>query len=222
MYDEGAYQCLGLNGCDLAVYDNTNSYTTGHEAIASVKDASLQGRFRRVFFVRDRHVYTDVLCDHSNQPEYVDISRDYNIDFSEWVRDQVNQLRTGDMSGLDREELIEELSDLARRHRRALRSQLQNLLLHLLKWQFQPQHKGSSWQRSIDNSRDEINDLLMESPSIKDEFADIRQWYLRARRNAAHETGLAVDDLPETCPFDLHTEILAEGWLPDPTTREGG
>ena len=221
-HDKGVYQRPGLHGCDLAVYDNTNSYSTGFEAIASVNDASLKGRFRRVFFVRDRHVYTDVLCDQSNKPEFVDLSHDYNIDFAEWVRNQVNLLRTGGMSRLDVEELVEELSELARSQRRALRSHLQNLLLHLLKWQFQPERRGNSRQRSIDNARDKIDDLLMESPSIKDEFTDIEKWYRRARRDAARETAIQVDDLPETCPFDLDSEVLSEDWLPASTTREGG
>lgn len=218
-FDSGDYR--GICECDLAVYDNTNSCTTGHAAVGNVNDPSLAGRFRRVFFVRDRHVYADVLCDLGDQPDFLDLSRDYNIDFAEWVHDQVNLLRTGEMSRLDVEELIEELSDLARSQRRALRSHLRNLLLHLLKWQFQQERRSTSWQRSIDNARDEIDDLLMESPSIRDEFADIGKWYLRARRDAAREMELPVDDLPQACPFDLEREVLLDDWFPAPMTRKG-
>ena len=200
-FDRGAYR--NVRKCDLAVYDNTNSCTTGQDAIANVNEPALAGRFRRVFFVRDRHVYANVLCNPGKQPEFVDLSHDYNIDFAEWVQDQVSLLRTGEMSRLDVEGVIEELSDLARSQRRALRSHLRSLLLHLLKWQFQPERRGISWQKSIDNARDEIDDLLMESPSIRDEFADIGKCYLRARRDAAREMELALDDLPQACPFEL-------------------
>ncbi|MCZ0945745.1 MAG: DUF29 domain-containing protein [Gammaproteobacteria bacterium] len=205
--------------CDLAVYDNINWFPTSDSSVPDLSDASLKGRFRRVFFVRDRQVYTDVLCNLGKRPQFVDLSRDYNIDFSEWVRDQVNLLHSGEMSRLDIEELIEELSDLANRHRRKLRSHLQNLLVHLLKWRFQPDRRTRSWQISINNARDEIHDLLMESPSLREEFDDMERTYQRARKKAALEIEIPVDDLPEACPFALETEALLEDWLPSSKAR---
>ena len=213
-YDNGGYQNPEIKYCDLAVYNNINSYATDHNAIAHVNDPSLRGRFHRVFFVRDRSVYTDVLCNLGNQPDFVDITSDYSIDFAEWVRDQTELLRTGDMTRLDVEQLIEELSDLAKRQRRALRRYLQNLLLHLLKWQFQRTRRSRSWQTSINDARNEIDDLLMESPSLRDELHDIGGIYQRARRKASVETGLSIETFPQECPFSLESEVLSEDWLP--------
>ena len=216
-YDEGAYR--RVSNCDLAIYDNINSYSCSDDEVADVSQPCLEGRFRRVVFVQDEQVYIDVLA---NRPNRVDIVGDYNIDFAEWVSAQINLLREGDFSRLDVEQLIEELSELARSQRRALRSHLRNLLLHLLKWQYQPERRTTSWQRSIDNARDEIDDLLMQSPSIKDEFGDIASLYQQARRNAAGEMQRPVDDLPEACPFALESEILLVGWLPASQAPNGG
>ena len=211
-YNEGAYRSVEV--CDLAVYDNTNSYSTGQDGIESVNEPCLQGRFRKVFFVRDRQVYTDVL---SNRADFVDISRDYDIDFAEWIADQVNLLRKGDMTGLDVQQLIEEVSALAKSQRRALRSHLQVLFLHLLKWQYQPEVRSRSRKISINNARDEIEDLLMESPSLRDEFDDMAMVYRRARRNAAAETQLPIDAFPKECPFKPEgpeQKILKQDWFP--------
>lgn len=201
--------------CDLAVYDNINAHSTGHGVTESVKGPCRHNRFRRVFFVRDGQVHADVL---SNQPKLVNITGDYNIDFTKWIGDQITLLRTGDTTGLDRAQLIEELSALAKSQRRALRSHLRNLLVHLLKWQFQPQRKTDSWANSINNARNEIEDLLMESPSLRDELDNIEAEYQRARKNAARETGLPIASFPEQCPFKPKTpekELLREDWFPD-------
>lgn len=212
-YDQGWY--TGVTHCDLAIYDNTDSFSVDKTTIAGINDQCLNGRFREVFFVQGSglQVYRDVL---GGNPEMVDIASDYNIDFAEWIGDQVDLLRKGHMNRLDVEELIEELSALARKERRALGSHLQSLLLHLLKWQFQPTKRSRSWKSSINNARDEIEDLLEESPSLRTEISEkqIPKVYRRARRSAAAETGLPVDSFPEECPFEPEKHILGEGWFP--------
>ena len=215
-YDDGWYR--GVTHCDLVVYDNTNSFSVDKRAIAGINDQCLHGRFREVFFVQSsgRQVYLDVLSD---QPQIIDIASDYDIDFAQWIGDQVDLLRKGHMNRLDVEQLIEELSALARKERRALGSHLQNLLLHLLKWQFQSARRGRSWKMSINNARNQIEDLLADSPSLGAALSEteIPKAYRRARKDAAVETGLALDTFPEHCPFDPEKpfdQILQDGWLP--------
>lgn len=215
-YDSGWYR--GVTHCDLAVYDNTNSFSFDRRAMSDINDQCLQGRFREVFFIQSngRQVYRDVLSDH---PEFIDIASDYNIDFAEWIGVQVARLRQGQTDRLDVEQLIEELSALAKKQRRALGSQLQVLLLHLLKWQFQPALSSSSWEISINNARNEIEDLLTDSPSLAAELSEIEipKAYQRARKNAAAETGLSMDSFPEECPFEPEkpkNQLLREDWFP--------
>jgi hypothetical protein len=62
---------------------------------------------------------------------------------------------------------IQELIDaLARTERRALRSQLVRLMLHIIKWKTQPEHRSVSWCVSILNARREIEDIQEETPSL--------------------------------------------------------
>jgi hypothetical protein len=64
---------------------------------------------------------------------------------------------------------IEELIDaLSRSEKRALRSQLIRLMLHVIKWQAQPEKRSLSWVASINNAREEILDIQEETPSLTD------------------------------------------------------
>lgn len=46
------------------------------------------------------------------------------------------------------------------------------LLLHLLKWQFQPARRGNSWRLLIANSRDQLEEHLGDNPSLKSKLDD--------------------------------------------------
>jgi hypothetical protein len=89
-----------------------------------------------------------------------------NADFCGWLYDQASALRRLRPSALDWQNLAEELEAMARKDRTSLRSHLQNLLCHLLKWAYQPSHRSSSWKRTIDTSRDSIEDYGAISPNI--------------------------------------------------------
>lgn len=62
----------------------------------------------------------------------------YEADYAQWCAEQGALLREGRLSDLDRENLAEEIESLGRSDKREIRSRLGNLLLHLLKWQFNP------------------------------------------------------------------------------------
>jgi hypothetical protein len=92
---------------------------------------------------------------------------------------------------MDLEHLAEEIESLGRSEKRELVSRLTILLLHLLKWQFQPVRQGPSSRLSIATTRDVLADHLDENPSLRGTIeASIGLAYRRARRNAAVETGL--------------------------------
>src|SRR5262245_42581512 len=93
----------------------------------------------------------------------------YDQDFYTWTQEQAALLREGAVQELDLMHLAEEIESLGKSDRRALGSHLRNLVLHLLKWQYQPRGRetGQSWRSSIRNARAEITTLLEDSPSLQ-------------------------------------------------------
>ena len=86
---------------------------------------------------------------------------------------------------------IEELIDaMSRADRRAVRSQLARLMLHLLRWREQPEKRSISWIRSISDAREEIEGILEETPSIT--RAVVEGFWPAALRNAL---GKAEDEM---------------------------
>lgn len=128
----------------------------------------------------------------------------YDRDFFKWTKDQVKFLKKGEFTKLDIDHLIEEIESLGRSEKRALESYLSNLLLHLLKIQYQPNKRTKSWDLSVKNSRHKIHVLLKENPSLKRYLPSIlSEAYFTARLNAISETGLDESEFPEDCPWIL-------------------
>jgi hypothetical protein len=140
----------------------------------------------------------------------------YNTDFYAWTQAQADALRAKAWAALDVENLVEELEGMARSDRRALGNHLKNLLLHLLKWAYQPDKRSPSWQDSIEEAREAIEDLLEESRASM-EAESRRQFakqYVRARRKAPRETGLPLTIFPEACPWPL-AQVLDDDFWPE-------
>jgi len=55
---------------------------------------------------------------------------------------QAEALRAGRLDELDLENLAEEIADVSRREADALESHLETLVLHLLKWRHDPDHRS--------------------------------------------------------------------------------
>jgi hypothetical protein len=138
----------------------------------------------------------------------------YEEDFVAWLEDQAQRARRRETDGLDFDNIAEELEGLARSDRREIRNRLTVLLLHLLKYRFQPGRRSSGWRATIGEQRMQIVTVLDDSPSIKDFPASILdRCYADARGRAAIETRLPETTFPECCPFPIE-QVLARGWLP--------
>ncbi|MBF0306141.1 MAG: DUF29 domain-containing protein [Alphaproteobacteria bacterium] len=137
----------------------------------------------------------------------------YETDFYAWANEQAALLRAGRLSQADIGHIAEEIESMGRTERRELVSRLTVLLLHLLKWQYQPTHRGASWRLTIANTRDDLADHLADNPSLKSHIGDaIVSAYRRARRQAAAETGHPENAFPEGCPYSLAQLADAEFW----------
>jgi hypothetical protein len=142
------------------------------------------------------------------------MSKAYTTDFHLWVQQTAQLLRERRWQEVDVENLIEEVEDLGKSERRGITSQLTRLLLHLLKWQYQPQRRSDSWLDSITDTRTQIELAIKDSPSLSNYPADqLELCYQRACRHAAKQTGMSLSHFPPACPYAL-AQVLDEDWLP--------
>lgn len=138
----------------------------------------------------------------------------YETDYLKWIETTIEKLKNHDYTTVDWTSLIEEMEGMARKERKRLRSNLIVLLLHLLKWQYQPELRSGSWKGSIVEHRQRIEDDIEDSPSLKSYPEEVlEKSYLRAIAQAAAETGLATEQFPDRCPYSV-TEILDTNFFP--------
>lgn len=125
-------------------------------------------------------------------------------DYYEWLLETARAVRSGAWGQIDQGALAEELEDMGRSERRAARSHLVVLLVHLLKWHYQTDQRSQSWRASISNARVAIGFLLEDSPSLDSDMPKyLPKAYEKARRAAADETGLPQSTFPKRCPWRL-------------------
>lgn len=137
----------------------------------------------------------------------------YETDFYLWTQQQAALLRQGQLQAVDVANLAEEIESMGKSDRRTLGSHLRNVLLHLLKWRYQSERRGASWESSIRNGRDEIEAILADSPSLVPQLpALLETEYRRSRRNAVSETGLPLPTFPEASPFTVDQVLNADYW----------
>ncbi|MBK1719642.1 DUF29 domain-containing protein [Thiocystis violacea] len=139
----------------------------------------------------------------------------YEHDIHAWTQQTADLLRQRRFQELDIEHLVEELETMGRRDRQELVSRLKILLGHLLKWQYQPTHRSSSWRGSILEQRLRIRDLLEDCPSLKPFLAEAATAaYGDGVKLASKETGLPLAQFPETLPYALDP-LQDDDWWPE-------
>jgi hypothetical protein len=149
------------------------------------------------------------------------VSRDpallYEEDFYAWTQEQAAALRrlaAERWNGpLDLEHLAEEVEDLGKEQRNAVRSQLRRIIEHRLKLAYSPAAAPRpGWLDSIDDARAEIEDRM--TATIRREVeAALPRLYAQvlpkvARTLESFGEREAAARLPERCPWSLD-ELLA-------------
>jgi len=139
----------------------------------------------------------------------------YEQDFCLWLSQNTELLREGRVAEIDIENIAEELDAMGKSQHRELVNRLRVLFAHLLKWQFQPDHRSNSWKGTIVEQRYQIEQLLEMSPSLKHKIDQkIPKAYPKAVGYAAAETGISKSVFPKTCPYALE-DALDEDFYPD-------
>jgi hypothetical protein len=136
---------------------------------------------------------------------------EYWGDFYSWLMEQAAHVRAGRWEALDRENLAEEIESLGREQFNKLESALRVLMLHMLKWDHQPNLRSRSWVLSIEAQRLELHDLLSDNPGLRPRMAEATaRAYRRARIEAAKETGLEKNEFPEECHYTWNDFVARE------------
>jgi hypothetical protein len=149
------------------------------------------------------------------QVRQAQLSELYEQDFCQWAEQMAQLLREGNFAELDLDNLIEEVEDMSSSQKRALLSNLRVLLMHLLKYRYQPEKRSPSWRNSIIEHRLRIQEAFEDSPSLKPHFLEnFDKVYQKARKQAALETELPIQTFPDDCPFAWEL-VLDDDWMPE-------
>jgi hypothetical protein len=128
----------------------------------------------------------------------------YETDFVAWADEMAALIRAGRLDEVDLENVAEEIESLGKSDRRAVRSQLQRMMIHLIKQKIQPERDGTSWRTSIADAQSEIFHLTDDSPSLFRHLNEsLNRVYSLAVRQALLETGLKDTELWSACPWTL-------------------
>ena len=140
--------------------------------------------------------------------------RSYEDDIVAWADQQAALLRDRRFELLDIEHLAEEIEDVGKSEQRELASRMAVLLAHLLKWRYQPERRGASWEATIRVQRKALVAHLARVPSLKAILRDPDWWtgtWADAVTKAIDETGLSA--FPDQCPWAVE-DILDSNWMP--------
>ena len=141
----------------------------------------------------------------------------YDADFFQWTQTTAEMIRQGRLAEVDLEHVAEEIEDMGKRDRREVRSRFGVLIMHLLKWQIQPELRaGSTWRSTIAEQRKQLRLVVEDSPSLRRILRDeLPKLYKSAVTDAVEEAGLSDDRFPSVCPYTAE-QILDGEFFPEP------
>lgn len=130
-------------------------------------------------------------------PSFINEKNLYEQDFYLWTQTIAQQLKENNFNEIDIPNLIEEIESMGRSEKRELKNRLIVLLMHLLKWQYQPEKRSESWRSTISAQRICIETLLEDSPSLQPLLTEVfEDCYQKARFKASDETGIKLNFFP--------------------------
>ncbi len=138
----------------------------------------------------------------------------YDEDFCLWLETTAELLKNRQIENLDYDNLIEEIEAMGRSEKHSLDSNLVVVLMHLLKYKYQPQKRSRSWLSSIFEHRRRLIKAFKTSPSLKRYYQEVfDECYQYAVKQASIETGLSLKSFPNMSPFTTE-ETLDFYFLP--------
>ncbi len=132
----------------------------------------------------------------------------YDRDVHAWAQQQTRAITERRLADIDWANVAEEIESVGNSQKSEIRNRLRILLLHLAKWEFQPEKRKAGWIGSIGEARSRIAGVIDDSPSLRRLPADRLDWsWKRARLQAAEDMRRPLDSLPEDCPYTVEQAL---------------
>ena len=134
----------------------------------------------------------------------------YLEDETAWLDAMAELAREGRTEEMDLANLAEFLTDMAGRDRREVESRLVVLLMHLLKWDHQPDRRSRSWRSTVVEQRQELKRHAGRGVLRRHASEVLPAVYPEAVERASAETGLPTDQFPAACPYSFDQLLTIE------------
>lgn len=140
----------------------------------------------------------------------------YDHDFYAWVQEQAALLKARQFEAIDLDNLIEEVESIARQERHLLWHRFRTLLTHLVAWWGEIPAHCIQWEGVIAAQRQEIQDILADSPSLAPlALEELAEAWESVRTQSADQWYNAA--FPAACPWTL-AQVLDEDFWPTADT----
>ncbi len=135
----------------------------------------------------------------------------HNEDLNLWLEEIAIAIKNRDFNNMDWDGLLEEIEDMTASQKRALRSYTKRLIEHILKlkyWTTEQEYNQKVWRREVVNFRNEVKEILEDSPSLRNYLQDnYAAWYKKSVKAMRQEF-----EIPDNNFIPLDT-ILEEDYF---------
>ena len=142
----------------------------------------------------------------------------FEEDEAAWLDAMVELIDARSFGDLDFANLREYLVSMGNRDRREVESRLTVLLAHVLKWEFQPEKRSTSWRHSINVQRRDLRKIAGKGVLRKYALEVLPEAYLHAVDQVTAETHLLEVDLPRESPYSFDELLGFEPMLDEPAS----
>ena len=135
----------------------------------------------------------------------------YDQDYNLWQQSTITALKNHDVTNLDWNNLIVEIEEVGKSQKRALKNYTQRLIEHILKikyWESERARNLPHWRIEVRNFREQILDLLADSPSLKNYLEqNYPDWYSKSLAKMSLEFEIETQQI-----IELSDILAADFW----------